>query len=286
MGSSRRRRRRGGRRGRRPEGQDAQEAPPPREGAPRPPRALAAVRDAIDSFGGFLTVGAVAVALGAVVVLIALNRPGGGGGAAEGEFTPRERTAAIEGRVLGDPAAPVRIVAFEDFSCSHCGTFTHETEPLIEEEYVNAGLVSFEFRHMAILGPDSERAAAASECAAGQDLFWPYHDILFLRQGQPNSGWASNGNLKGYARELNEALDGGGLDLGAFDECVDAGVQERLVRLATDEAGQLVVSLGGRPSTPAFLINGALRLQGAHPIEAFRSEIEAALASAGAGGGG
>ena len=285
MGSSRRRRRRGGRRSRRSEGQDGQEAPPPRDGASRSPRRLAGVRDAIDSFGGFLTVGAVGVAVVAVVVLIALNRPGDGGGAAGGEFTPRERTAAIDGRVLGDPAAPVRIVAFEDFSCSHCGTFTHETEPLIEAEYVERGLVSFEFRHMAILGPDSERSAAASECAAEQDLFWPYHDLLFRRQGAPNSGWASTGNLKDFARELNEALDGGGLDLDAFDECVDAGVQERLVRLATDEAGQLVVSLGGRPSTPAFLINGALRLQGAQPIEVFRREIDAALASAGAGGG-
>ena len=284
MGSSRRRRRRGGRR-RRSDGQDGQEAPQQREGASRPARRLAGVRDAIDSFGGFLTIGAVAVAVVAVVALIALNRPGGGGGAAEGEFTPRERTAAIDGRVLGDPSAPVRIVAFEDFSCSHCGTFTHETEPLIEAEYVEAGLVSFEFRHMAILGPDSERAAAASECAAAQDLFWPYHDLLFRRQGMPNSGWASTGNLKDFARELNEALDGGGLDLDAFDECVDAGVQERLVRLATDEAGQLVVSLGGRPSTPAFLINGALRLQGAQPIEVFRREIDAALASAGADGG-
>ena len=239
------------------------------------PSRLQGVRDTVDSFGGFLTIGAVVIAVGAVVVLIFLNRPGGSGSVGDEEFVVPQTTAPVDGLLVGSPDAPVRILAFEDFSCAHCGTFTRETKPLLEAEYINAGLVSLEFRHMAILGPDSERSAAASECAADQDLFWPYHDILFARQG--SAGWATDGNLKDFAREMNDALGSGGLDLDAFDDCVDAGTKELIVRAQTDEATRLVVGAGGRASTPTFVINGALAFQGAQPIEVFRERIDALL---------
>ena len=304
MGSNRRRRRRrrGGNRGRQ-EGQQAQEQSQPRDqsdaeparprrgasssrrrdrgAAPaRAPR-LQGVRSTVDSFGGFLTIGAVIIAVGAVIVLIFLNRPGGGGSVGDEEFVVPQTTAPVDGRLLGNPDAPVRILALEDFSCAFCGTFSHETKPLLETEYINQGLVSLEFRHMAILGPDSERAAAASECAADQDLFWPYHDILFARQG--SAGWATSGNVKDFAREMNDALGSGGLDLDAFDDCVDAGTKELLVRAETDEATRLVVGAGGRASTPTFVINGVLAFQGAQPIEVFRERIDALLPDDSAG---
>ena len=237
------------------------------------------IRSTVDSFGGFLTIGAVVIAVGAVIVLIILNRPGGSGSVGDAEFVAPVTTAPVDGRLLGSPDAPVRIVAFEDFSCPACGIFTAETKPLIEEEYINAGLASLEFRHLAILGPDSERAAAASECAADQNLFWPYHDMLFARRGDP--GWASNGNLKDFAREMNDVLPGAGLDLDAFDACVDAGVKEITVQAASDEAGRLIVGVGGRTSTPTFFINGVLAFQGAQPIEAFRDAVERLLNAAG-----
>lgn len=217
--------------------------------------------------------------MGAVIVLIILNRPGGSGSVGDAEFVVPQTTAPVDGRLLGSPDAPVRIVAFEDFSCAHCGTFNLETKPLLEVEYINAGLASLEFRHLAILGPDSERAAAASECAADQNLFWPYHDILFARRGDP--GWASHGNLKNFAREMNDALGGGGLELDAFDECIDAGVKELTVQAATQEATQLILGIGDQPSTPKFFINGALRISGAQPIDTFRFEIDRALDAAG-----
>ena len=240
------------------------------------------IRATVDSFGGFLTIGAVVIAVGAVIVLIILNRPGGGADVGEGEFVVPATEAPVDGRLLGNPDAPVRIVAFEDFSCSHCATFSRETKPLLEAEYINAGLVSIEYRHLAIIGPDSERAGAASECAADQNLFWPYHDILFARQGGP--GWASNGNLKDFAREMNDALDGEGLDLDAFDDCVDLGAKEFAVQAQTEEAIDLIIGLGDQPSTPKFFINGALRIRGAQPIEAFRAEIDRVLAAAGVAG--
>lgn len=259
MGTNRRRRRRRG-------GARGQQAP--QQAAPAPATGL---RATIDSFGGFLTIGVAAATIAVVAALIWFNRPDGGGAVAGGPYELRERAAPAAGRLLGDPDAPVRIVAFEDFDCSHCGTFNRETEPLLEEEYVNAGVASIEFRHLAILGPDSERAAAAAECAADQNLFWPYHDILFLRQG--SDGWASNGNLRGFAREVAAALPDGAFDLGAFDDCVGSGVKELVVRSLSGESEEIVSGIRGSASTPAFLVNGQ-PLFGAQPIEAFRDVID------------
>ena len=259
MGTSRRRRRRRG-------GTRGQQAP--QQAAPAQ---AAGWRATLDSFGGFLTIGVVAATIAVVAALIWFNRPGGGGAVAGGDYELRERVAPADGRLLGDPDAPVRIIAFEDFSCSHCGTFTRETEPLLEEEYVNAGVASIEFWHLAILGPDSERAAAAAECAADQNLFWPYHDILFLRQG--SAGWASNGNLRGFAREVAGSLPDGAFDLGAFDDCLGSGVKDLVVRSQSDEADGIVSAIRGSASTPAFLVNGQ-PLFGAQPIEVFREVID------------
>ena len=183
MGNRRRRRRRRGAAG-------ASQEPPQAEA--QQARSLKAT---IDSFGGFLTIGVVVATVVIVATLIWFNRPGGSNTVGGGDFEYQGQSAPVEGRLLGNPDAPVRIVAYEDFSCSHCGDFNRDTKPLLDEEYVSQGVVSIEFRHLVLLGPDSLSAHAASECAAEQNLFWPYHDVLFQRQGR--AGWASDGQPQG-----------------------------------------------------------------------------------------
>ena len=46
----------------------------------------------------------------------------------------------------------------------------------------------------------------AAECAADQGRFWDYHDLLYLRQGQENSGVYTASNLKKFAQELKALL--------------------------------------------------------------------------------
>ena len=43
-----------------------------------PPRRRGGIKATIDSFGGFLTIGAIAVGIVVVVALVLLNRPGSG----------------------------------------------------------------------------------------------------------------------------------------------------------------------------------------------------------------
>lgn len=124
-------------------------------------------------------------------------------------------------------------------------------------------MVRFGYQHFAFLGPESQWAGEASECAADQDAFWEYHDKLFDSQSGENQGVFNKDNLKRFAVDL-------GLDMAAFDECLDSGKYTSIVQNET----QAAQSMGVR-STPTFLINGKPVL-GAQPFEVFQQYIEAA----------
>lgn len=120
------------------------------------------------------------------------------------------------GFVLGDPAAPITIVAFEDFLCPHCQNYQANVDTLIEE-YVRTGQAQFEFRFYPLVNKQySTTFAKTAECVAAQDLsrFWDAHDLLFefARRGALDDVTASSAGL------LN-------LDADALAECVDRSVQ-------------------------------------------------------------
>jgi protein-disulfide isomerase len=115
--------------------------------------------------------------------------------------------------------------------------------------------------HFPVLGPDSMTAAEASECAAQQNRFWEYHNLLYENQG---IGFAP-ANLTDLAGQL-------GLDTADFEACLanftDRASLEEDIRLA---------QIMGVRGTPAFLVNG-IPLAGAYPYENFEQIIEGILA--------
>ena len=164
----------------------------------------------------------------------------------------------------GDPDAPVTIIEFADFQCPYCGRFFAQTEPQINEQYMQSGKVRFAYFNFAFLGPESQWAAEAAECAADQNKFWEYHDQLYDSQSGENQGAFSKDNLKKFAKEL-------GLDTSAFNKCLDSGKYTQLIQ---DESS-MASSIGVR-STPTFLINGQA-LVGAQPFEIFEQTIDSLL---------
>ncbi len=165
---------------------------------------------------------------------------------------------------LGDPGAAVSVVEFSDFQCPFCGKFFHESEQKIIDKYVKTGKVRFVYRDFAFLGPESEYAAVAAECANEQGKFWEYHNYLFNNQSGENQGAFSKDKLKSFAKTL-------GLSAPQFDSCLDA--DKYLDEVKKDSADGRASGVTG---TPGFLINGKL-VVGALPYEQFESEIEAAL---------
>ncbi len=134
----------------------------------------------------------------------------------------------------------------------------------LREEYIETGKVRFVFSHYATLGPESTKAAEGSECAADQDAFWPYHDLLFSDQAD-NHSRVTDEYLIAMAAET-------GLDTAQFAECLTSnGHDNRIIELA------MKIKSRGARGVPGFLINGQY-IAGALPYEDFQRYIDEALA--------
>jgi protein-disulfide isomerase len=164
----------------------------------------------------------------------------------------------------GSPDAPLKIVEYADFACSHCADFAQSLDALAPV-YIETGKMQVVFRNFAFLTPESVPAAQAVECALdqGADKFWAYHDLLFSMQGRGGAA-LSNTSLKAYAGQL-------GLDTAAFDKCLDSGAKAAFVE-ADHEDG---VSKGVT-ATPTWFINGEV-MPGALPENELRQVFDLAL---------
>lgn len=96
------------------------------------------------------------------------------------EGIPAERTA--DGAfILGDPDAPITVVAWEDFLCPHCQNYQSTLKQFFQE-YVATGQARFEFRMLPI-SQQSGFIFSLVECAAEVSddpaAFWPAHDAMF-----------------------------------------------------------------------------------------------------------
>ncbi len=165
--------------------------------------------------------------------------------------------------VVGNPK--VTVIEYGDFQCPVCGSFFAETYPTIKAEYVETGRVRWVFRQFPLraIHPLAEGAAQASECAADQDEFFAYHDLLFTNQPA-----LTNADLKAYASQL-------GLDTAEFDACLDGGGKADEVQEDVDAALD-----AGATGTPTFVIEGETHV-GFQSVDAFRALLDDALDATG-----
>ncbi len=85
------------------------------------------------------------------------------------------------GFVLGEPDAPITVVAFEDFLCGHCQRYKATTEKFIDE-FVASGRARFEYRMLPVVHAGYSRLAGQlAECSESlrPGTFWNAHDALF-----------------------------------------------------------------------------------------------------------
>jgi protein-disulfide isomerase len=158
----------------------------------------------------------------------------------------------VDGQAAGAADAPVTLTLFEDFQCPFCLAFNLEFEELLLNDYLAAGDVRLEFVNFPILGEESVTAARGSFCAAEQDVFWEFHNRLFLEQAkagqlrdeQLNVGRFSVENLRAWAVEA-------GADGDAFDACLADDASLRAVQ------EQYTAGRGlGITGTPGVVVNG------------------------------
>ena len=144
--------------------------------------------------------------------------------------------------IEGVEDAPITIIEFGDFQCPKCDQWFQNEKPTIKQNYIDTGKANLYFVDFTFLGDDSMTAANASYCAEEQGKYWEFHSHVYNNQGGINEGWASSSNLKLFASDV-------GLDVVAFDECLDSGKYDDKVAYNTS-----VGASNGVEGTPAFFI--------------------------------
>jgi protein-disulfide isomerase len=172
----------------------------------------------------------------------------------------------------GNLSAPITIVDFSDFQCHLCARHVKNTEPIINETYIQTGQIALVFKHLPNRGFDSMGAHLAAQCTNEQGKFWQFHKLLYENQQGIDSGWVNEDNLMNFASQIS------GLDIEQFNSCFDTQRYEEFidndVKLANSE---------GFFDTPSFIIVNSIDgsnpeiIRGAQPFPAFQSVIEKKL---------
>ncbi len=162
--------------------------------------------------------------------------------------------------VLGPAEAPITIIEFSDYECPYCQKWHVQVWPQIQETYGDQVRLVYRDFPLTSIHANATPAAAAANCAREQEQYWEFNELLFSNRYR-----LSKSSYQLYAEEL-------GLDMPAFNECLDSGRHNEEVQADFDFAA----SLGVR-STPTFFVNG-IPVVGAQPYEVFADLIEKELA--------
>ena len=215
------------------------------ERPPRPKARRPVPRPAWQSPMALVSAGALVA--GAVLVFLALPREPSAGDAL---IVPPDPYPAelVDGDVVGSTEAPVVIELYADFQCPACQLFVHGSLARLVSEFVVPGTVRIEAKDIDILGrgtqSESLELAAGARCAAEQDRYWRFHDIVFWIQGRENRGDHD-------AEFIARVADAAALDRTAFDACIARGDVRAPIREQTAAA-----LAAGISSTPTLLVNG------------------------------
>ncbi len=142
--------------------------------------------------------------------------------------------------LLGNPEAPICVVEYGDYECPYCAGAAPVLRELVES---SAGQVRLIWRNFPLfeVHPHALTAALAAEsvaATAGEDVFWQFHEKLFLHQSR-----LTDPDLRLYAGSL-----GADPELAAGD-----GAQQFAPVVQADYASGIEVGVAG---TPTLFIDG------------------------------
>lgn len=177
----------------------------------------------------------------------------------------------VDGDVLGSAAAPVVMQVYADFQCPACKLFVTSQLPSLVNDFVRPGTLRIEARDIDILGTgspnESLELAVGAVCAAQQDRYWQFHDLVFWNQGRENKGDHDAGFIAGIATAAE-------VDVSAWSACIGGSDLRNAVTSATQSALD-----AGINQTPTLVVNGQV-LVGVPDYTKLADAIRQAAASA------
>jgi len=166
---------------------------------------------------------------------------------------------------IGDNDAKISIVEFGDYQCTYCYKFHQNTLSDIQIQYIDSGTLNYVYRDFPLNGPDSILAAEASYCAADQEKYWQYHNLLFDNWAGEKTGWINTDSLVRFAINIE-------LNIIEFKNCLSSHKYYQKVIDNENYAKKIGIN-----ATPSFLIfndDELIRIIGAQQLEKFQNVIE------------
>ena len=174
--------------------------------------------------------------------------------------------------VKGAATAKLTLMEFTDYQCPFCSKYARETSPKIKADFVDTGKIRYVKMDLPLaMHPKAFDAAEAVRCAGDQGKFWEMNERLFENQKalEPFVGHAEAIGVKGPE----------------FEACMNSDKHAEAIRADMKEAAK-----AGFSGTPSFVlaatdpkdpkkVKGLVALVGAKPYEAFKADIEKALAA-------
>ena len=170
--------------------------------------------------------------------------------------------------ILGNPAAPNKVVEYLSYTCGHCADFEVKEAPAFKAQFVASGKASLEIRNM-VLNPVDLTAAMLARCGGKAKFFGNQRHLLATQ-----AIWSSNTkNISAATRDKLKAQDYTGFMVGTFDEIgLGSIMQQRGITpaqakicLADKAAFNIIMGMTetgsalGVRGTPSFMVNGVLQ---------------------------
>lgn len=171
------------------------------------------------------------------------------------------------GYVMGNPAAPIKLVEYGSLTCSHCAEVSEQGGAEIRDTFVASGRVSFEFRNFVRDAMDMT-AAILTRCGAPESYFALTEQAMANQkamiekvQAGGNAAFEAaialpddkRGVAIGELTGLTEFFAARGISKDQANACLTNGAEAAaLAKRTKDDADKFKIE-----GTPTFLINGS-----------------------------
>ncbi len=230
------------------------------------------------------TIGLLVAALGGIGLLAGAGKPLPSNAARNWNATVVK--TADDSYVLGNPDAPLKLVEYISYTCSHCAHFEQESDAQLRIGLIAPGKGSIEVRSYLRNGLDVTMSLL-SRCGPPSKFFGTHSAILrsqaqwmatagslteAQRQRWVNPNFAIG--MRNVASDLHmyELMEKRGFNRAQVDRCLaDKPLADRLAKGTKD-----AVEIDNINGTPGFKLNGVV-LAGTFSWDALKPQIEARL---------
>ncbi len=206
--------------------------------------------------------------------------------AAPADWSKRIEKTAEGGFRIGNPDAPVKLVEFASFTCSHCADFHKQAHAILKSQYVADGKMSYELRNF-VMNPADYATSLIARCqtpaayfALADNFFatqesWlkPFTEISKAQVDELNT-MAPEKRMLRYVElgGLTNMLKARGFGQAKIEQCLTDKAAEKEL----EEIRKSAVEVYKLQGTPTFVINGET-LANVHGWDALKPKLDAAL---------